>query len=74
MKKLLLIAIATSVVFGQLFCSSINAQRIACEQTCKTAQNTCKKDSDKIANAAQRTAKNTACDAAHQKCLQECNK
>jgi hypothetical protein len=74
MRNLLLVVIASTVVFTQMFCSSMNTQRIACEQGCKTSQNQCKKDADQIKNKAQQTAKITACDAAYQECMQKCNK
>jgi len=74
MRKALLVTIALTVISGQMFCSSVNPQRMACEQACKTTQNQCKKDAEKIKNNAQQIAKNTACDAAYQECLQKCNK
>ncbi len=73
MRKALIVTIALTVTFG-LFCSSVNTQRMACEQACKTTQNNCKDDAEKIKNKAQQIAKKTACDAGYQECIQKCNK
>ncbi len=73
MKKIIITTMAAVFMMSMISCKSVNVKRESCDKGCETAKKECyDKAKDKKGNIP--AAKKAACDAAAQKCINECAK